>query len=267
MSLRDDQLERYQRHIMLKEIGGAGQQKLLTARVLVIGAGGLGAPLLAYLAGAGIGTIGIIDPDKVSLSNLQRQVLYTMEDIGEFKVKAAQERLKALNPDCKIETHPYRLTADNALDLIQQYDLVADGCDNFATRFLVNDACYFARKPLVSAALGRFDGQLSIFKAFEKDAQGTPLPCYRSLVSAPPDTDEQINCAQTGVLGALAGIMGSLQALEIIKEIIGMGDNLVGKLLIYNALTQQSRIVKLTWDKQNPLNGTNPLFTDLSHHK
>jgi len=190
-----------------------------------------------------------------------------MADIGKRKVEVAEAKLKALNPDCKIETHPYRLTADNALDLIEQYDLVADGCDNFETRFLVNDACYFARKPLVSAALGRFDGQLSIFKPYEKDAQGTPRPCYRSLVSAQPATNEQINCAQMGVLGALAGIMGSLQALEIIKEIIGMGDSLLGKLLIYNALTQKSRIVKLVWDKQNPLNGTNPRFTDLSHHK
>jgi len=267
MALRDDQLERYQRHIMLKEIGGAGQQKLLAARVLIIGAGGLGAPLLSYLAAAGIGTIGIIDPDIVSLSNLQRQVLYTMENIGELKVEVAEAKLKALNPDCKIETHPYRLTADNALDLIKQYDLVADGCDNFETRFLVNDACYYARKPLVSAALGRFDGQVSIFKPFEKDAEGKPLPCYRSLVSAAPAMDEQINCAQMGVLGALAGIVGSLQALEIIKEIIGMGEPLVAKLLIYNALTQTSRIVNLVWDPQNPLNGTNPRFTDLSHHK
>ncbi|MGC6512155.1 MAG: HesA/MoeB/ThiF family protein [Parvibaculales bacterium] len=266
MVLDDSQLERYARHIMLKQIGGAGQQKLLNAKVLVIGAGGLGCPLLSYLAAAGVGTIGIVDDDKVSLSNLQRQTLYATADVGRLKTAAAADRLAQLNPDCTIIRHTTRLTPDNALELINAYDVVADGCDNFTTRFLVNDACYFAQKPLVSAAVGQFDGQLSCFRAYENTPSGTPNPCYRSLVPAAPDNADEMTCAQTGIIGALTGVMGSLQALEVIKELTGAGETLTGRLLIYDALTAQSRIVRLPWDPANPLNGETPIFSDLSHH-
>lgn len=270
MSLTPDQLERYGRHILLKEIGGAGQQKIGQAKVLVIGAGGLGCPLLSYLTAAGIGamggSIGIIDDDRVSHSNLQRQTLYHPEDVGALKVDVAKLRLEAQNPDTNITTYAARLTAQNANELISAYDIVADGCDNFATRFLVNDACYFAKKPLVSAAVGRFDGQLATFKAYANRADGTPLPCYRSLMPQVPETDELLNCAQTGIIGALTGVLGSLQALEIIKEITGAGDSLAGRLLIYDGLRAHSRVVKLLCDPENPLNGDNPTITDLSHH-
>lgn len=269
MPLTSAQLDRYARHLVLKEIGGAGQQKLMQAKVLVIGAGGLGAPALAYLAAAGVGTLGIIDDDTVSLSNLQRQILFQTDQIGMAKTEAAEKYLSALNPDCTIHSHPQRLTAQNALELISQYDVIADGSDNFATRLLVNDACYFAKKPLISAAVGRFEGQLSCFKAYEKDPQNTPNPCYRSLVPENPNSadDTLDSCAELGVVGALTGIMGSLQALEVIKEITGAGETLVGKLLIYDGLTHQSRIVSLAWDPENPLNGTAPTLTDLSSHR
>ncbi len=266
MPLTDNQLERYARHIVLKEIGGAGQQKLLSAKVLVIGAGGLGSPLLSYLAAAGVGTIGIVDDAIVSLSNLQRQTLYTMDDIGQSKTQRAAKHLSALNPDCNIIEHKTRLKGDNAMSLIEAYDVIGDGCDNFETRFLVNDASYFAKKPLISAAVGQFEGQLSCFKPYEKTANGTPNPCYRSLVPATPDEVGDMSCAQIGILGALTGVMGSLQAIEIIKEITGAGDTLVGRLLIYNALRAHSRIIGLPWDPANPLNGTHPQFDDLSHH-
>lgn len=270
MRLSADQLERYACHILLKEIGGAGQQKLLKAKVLVIGAGGLGCPLLAYLAAAGIGTIGVIDDDRISLSNLQRQTLYTAEDVGALKVDIAKRQLEAQNPDCTIIALPERLTATNAAEIIGTFDLVADGCDNFATRFLVNDACYFAQKTLVSAAVGRFDGQLATFKPFENAEDGKPFACYRSLVPEMPkmrETDDMFNCNETGVVGALTGIMGSLQALEVIKEITGAGESLAGRLMIYDGLAARSRVIKLPWDAQNPLNGTKPIFTDLSHHQ
>ena len=265
MGLRPDQLERYARHILLKEIGGAGQQKLLGAKVLVVGAGGLGAPLLAYLAAAGVGTIGVVDDDTVSLSNLQRQVLYRTADVGTPKVAAAKQRLGELNPDCHIETHHCRVTAENVSTLLADYDIVADGCDNFATRFLLNDACYFARKTLVSGAVGRFDGQLATFKPYLNKTDGTPYPCYRSLVPDMPPMEAIQDCADTGIVGALTGIMGSLQALEIIKEITGAGNGLAGRLLIYDGLAATMRVVSLPWDPANPLNGEQPTLTDLSH--
>ena len=265
-TLAPEQLERYARHILLKEIGGAGQKKLLGAKVLVIGAGGLGCAALSYLAAAGIGTIGVIDDDTITLSNLQRQILYTAQDIGEKKVLVAQKKLQAQNPDCTIIPYAEKLTAHNAADLISQYDIVADGCDNFPTRFLVNDACYFAKTPLVSAAVGRFDGQLATFKAYMTATNGDKLPCYRSLVPSPPPDDGE-SCAEVGIIGALVGVMGSLQAVEIIKEITGAGDSLAGRLLIYNGLTATARTVRLAWDAANPLNGDTPTLTDLSHHK
>lgn len=264
-TLAPEQLERYARHILLKEIGGAGQKKLLGAKVLVIGAGGLGCAALSYLAAAGIGTIGLIDNDTVTLPNLQRQILYTAQDIGQKKVLVAQKKCQAQNPDCKIIPYAEKLTADNAATLIAQYDIVADGCDNFPTRFLVNDACYFAKTPLVSAAVGRFDGQLATFKAYAPAPDGGKLPCYRSLVPSPPPEAE--TCEETGIIGALVGVMGGLQAVEIIKEITGAGDSLAGRLLIYDGLAATARIVRLAWDAANPLNGDTPTLTDLSHHK
>ncbi len=261
MTLTPTQLDRYKRHILLKEIGGAGQQILLRARVLIVGMGGLGNPLAQYLAAAGIGTLGLVDDDCVDLSNLQRQILFGTQDIGSRKVDVAAARLTALNPDVKIVCHPVRVTAENIDALIGQYDVIADGCDNFATRYIVNDSCFYARKTLVSAAVGQFDGQVATFKPWLVDENNVPFPCYRSLVPSAPDADEEQdenggNCATLGTVGALAGIIGSLQALEIIKEIIGSGDSLAGKVLIFDGLAGHARTVKLTWDPANPLNGT-----------
>ncbi|GAK43832.1 UBA/THIF-type NAD/FAD-binding protein [Tepidicaulis marinus] len=266
MALSDTQLERYARHIVLKEIGGPGQQKLLGARVLVIGAGGLGSPALLYLAAAGAGTLGIIDDDKVSLSNLQRQIIHDTDHLDAAKTQSAAAAIARLNPDVKVELHEERLTAQNALEIISRYDIVADGCDNFATRFLVSDACFLARRPLVSAAVGPFEGQLATFKPYEKDEEGTPLPTYRCLVPEAPAPGSIPTCESAGVLGALTGVMGSLQALEVIKEITGAGESLTGKLLIYDALDTRFRTIKLKRDPANPLNGENASITDLSHH-
>lgn len=266
MSFSDDELERYARHIVLREIGGPGQQKLLQARVLVIGAGGLGSPLLLYLAAAGVGTIGIIDDDHVSLSNLQRQVVHGTKDVGRPKVESARDAILDINPHTNVVIHEERLNATNAQALISQYDIVADGCDNFSTRFLVNDACYFARVPLVSAAVGRFDGQLSTFKGYERDADDVPLPTYRDFITTMPPDGSIPTCEQAGVLGALTGVMGSLQALEVIKEITGAGTGLAGKLLIYDALDARVRTITLRHDPANPLTGTSPSITDLSGH-
>jgi len=266
MALTTDQLERYARHIVLKDIGGAGQQKLLQARVLVVGAGGLGSPCLLYLAAAGVGTIGIVDNDDVSLSNLQRQIAHRTQDVGSPKVASAARAIWDINPDVKAVQHHERLSAANALAMISQYDVVADGCDSFATRFLVNDACYFARKPLVSAAVGPFEGQLATFKAYEKATDGNPLPNYRDFMPDAPPDDGPI-CEQQGVIGALTGVMGSLQALEVIKEITGAGTSLAGKLLIYDALDLRFRTLTLKWDKENPLTGITPTIKDLSAHR
>lgn len=244
MPLTDDQLERYARHIILKEVGGAGQARLLSSSVLVVGAGGLGSPLLLYLAAAGVGRIGIVDFDAVSLSNLQRQIIHTTPDIGRLKTESAAEKIAAINPDIEVVTHTERLTADNALELISSYDVVADGSDSFETRFMVNDACYFARRPLVSAALGQFEGQLSTYKAYE----GGDNPCYRCLFPAPPPPGTIPSCAEGGILGALAGAMGSLQAVEVLKELMGIGESMSGKLMIYDALTARTRLVKVKPD-------------------
>jgi len=261
MDFTDDQIERYSRHILLREVGGAGQQKLLKAKVLVVGAGGLGSPLLMYLAAAGVGTIGIIDDDAVALSNLQRQIVHATADIDRPKVESAAEKLKALNPDVTIIPHAARLTADNAIELISQYDVVADGCDNFETRFLVNDACFFAKVPLVSAAIGQFEGQLATFRAFEDG-----LPCYRCIFPEAPPPGTVPSCAEAGVLGALAGVMGSLQALEVIKEILQLGDSMAGRLLIYDALATRFRTVRVNPDPQCALCGSQATVHDLSQH-
>ena len=244
MALTDDQLERYARHIILKEVGGAGQARLLSSSVLVVGAGGLGSPLLLYLAAAGVGRIGIVDFDEVSLSNLQRQIIHATPDVGRLKTESAAEKIAVINPDVEVVTHTERLTADNALELISAYDVVADGSDSFETRFMVNDACYFARRPLVSAALGQFEGQLSTYKAYE----GGDNPCYRCLFPAPPPPGTIPSCAEGGILGALAGAMGSLQAVEVLKELMGIGESMSGKLMIYDALTARTRLVKVKPD-------------------
>ena len=225
------ELERYARHIVLREVGGPGQAKLKAARVLVIGAGGLGAPVLLYLAAAGVGTLGVVDDDTVSLSNLQRQVIFGTPDIGKRKVDGAEAVIARLNPHVNVETHMMRVDASNALDLIAQYDIVADGSDNFATRYLVSDACYFAKKPLVTAAVGTFDGSLTTLRAHETRADGTRNPTYRCLFPEPPPAGTVPACAEAGILGALPGVLGSMMALEVIREIVGFGEGLVGRLL------------------------------------
>ncbi len=238
MKLGDEELERYARHIVLREVGGTGQAKLKAARVLVVGAGGLGSPLLLYLAAAGVGTLGIADDDTVSLSNLQRQIAHRTADVGRAKTASATDAIRATNPHVAVEQHALRLDESNAGDLVARYDVVADGSDNFATRFAIADACFRAGRTLVSAAVSEFHGQLATFKP--------PGPCYRCLVpEAPPGT---LSCSETGVLGAAAGVMGTLQALEVIKEIAGTGESLAGHLLIYEALTTEFRKVRLKRD-------------------
>jgi molybdopterin-synthase adenylyltransferase len=236
MSFSDDEIERYARHLVLPEIGGPGQARLAAARVLVIGAGGLGAPLLMYLAAAGVGCLGIVDDDTVSLSNLQRQVIHGTPDIGRPKVSSAAEAVGRLNPHVRVEPHAHRIDAGNARALIAGYDLVADGCDNFATRYLVADTCAIERKPLVTAALGRFDGSLTTLRPFEVRADGRPNPGYRDLFPEAPAAGVVPTCAEVGVLGALAGVMGSLMALEVIRQITGFGEGLVGRLVMVDAL-------------------------------
>ncbi|PWJ80945.1 molybdopterin/thiamine biosynthesis adenylyltransferase [Pseudaminobacter salicylatoxidans] len=234
--LSPDELERYARHIVLPEIGGAGQQKLKRARVLVIGAGGLGAPVLQYLAAAGVGTLGIIDDDTVSLSNLQRQVIHDTPSVGLSKLESAKAALLRINPHTRIEPHGWRLTAENAEALVAQYDLVVDGSDNFATRYAVADACAAAGRPLVHAAVGRFDGSITVLKPFETGADGTPNPSYRDLFPEPPPAGLVPSCAEAGIVGALTGVIGTLQAMEAIKLITGIGEPLVGRILLYDAL-------------------------------
>jgi molybdopterin/thiamine biosynthesis adenylyltransferase len=256
--LSDDELDRYARHLVLREVGGVGQARVRASRVLVIGAGGLGSPATLYLAAAGVGTLGLVDDDTVSLSNLQRQILFRTADVGRGKVEAGAEALKALNPGVEIKSHPIRITAANAICLIAAYDIVLDGSDNFATRFLLNDACFFAKKPLVSAAVTEFEGQLATYRGYEPD-----LPCYRCLFPAPPPPGTVPSCSEAGVLGAAAGVMGSLAALEVLKEIAGIGTGLAGKILSYKALTTEFRTARLPPDPACPLCGTAPKITHL----
>jgi len=266
MMLSPEEIERYKRHLVLREVGGQGQQKLKASKVLLIGAGGLGSPMLLYLAAAGVGTIGIIDDDTVSLDNLQRQIAHDTGAVGEPKVESARRTIARVNPHITVETYRERLTAENALDIIPRYDIVADGSDNFATRYLVNDACYFARRPLVFAALGPFDGYLTTFKAFETGADGNPLPNYRCIFPDAPPPGTVANCSEVGVLGVVAGVVGTLQAMEVIKELLGIGDTLAGRLLIYDARGTRFETVWVGWDPDNPLTGRNPTITDLSGH-
>ncbi len=268
MDFTDEQIHRYARHILLNDVGGQGQARLMASRVLVVGAGGLGSPMLLYLAAAGIGTIGIVDDDVVELSNLQRQVVHATDRIGMAKVESARQALIAVNPEVKVVAYNERISAANAQELISQYDVVADGCDNFPTRFLVNDACHFARKPLVSAAILRFDGQLTTFKAFEIDSEsGGHGPCYRCLFREPPPPGQIPTCAEAGVLGAFCGMLGSLQATEVIKEILGIGESLSGWLLICDALSTTFRKIKVPADPGCPLCANRPTITDLSIHE
>src|SRR4051795_177006 len=264
--LSPDELERYARHIVLREVGGPGQQALGGARVLVIGAGGLGAPVLLYLAAAGVGTLGVIDDDDVSLSNLQRQVIHATPDVGRPKTESAAEAIAKLNPHVKVVTHATRLNAANALSIIAEYDIVADGSDNFATRYLVADACFFAQKPLVTGAVGTFDATLTTLRAHERDADGTPKPTYRCLFPEPPPPGTVPACSEAGVLGALTGVLGSMMALEVIREIVGFGEGLVGRLLMVDARAMRFETTRYAWDPQNPLSGANPTIKDLSIH-
>jgi len=264
--LTADELERYARHIVLREVGGPGQAALGRARVLVVGAGGLGAPVLLYLAAAGVGTIGVVDDDVVSLSNLQRQVIHTTPDIGVPKVDTAAATIQRLNPHVVVEPYNVRLSAKNALDLIGGYDIVADGSDNFATRYLVSDACYFAKKPLVSAALGTFDGTLTTIRAHERGADGKPNPTYRCLFPEPPPLGTVPACAEAGILGALAGVIGSMMALEVIREIVGFGEGLVARFVMLDARAMRFETLRYGWDPANPLSGEQPTIRDLSAH-
>lgn len=266
MALTPQELERYARHIVLRDVGGPGQQKLKAARVLVVGAGGLGAPVLLYLAAAGVGTLGIVDDDTVALSNLQRQVVHGSDDIGRAKAVSAAEAVERLNPEVMVETHAVRLDAGNALGLVGGYDVIADGTDNFATRYLVADACHLAEKPLVTATVGQFDGYVTTFRSFETAADGTPNPTYRCLFPRPPAPGMAPSCEEAGIIGALTGVIGALQAMEAIKEIVGFGTGLVGRLVSYDARDARFHEIAYGWDPDNPLNGRAATITDLSGH-
>ncbi len=263
MALSSEEIERYARHLVLPEVGGPGQNKLKTARVLVIGAGGLGAPILLYLAAAGVGHIGICDHDTVSLSNLQRQVIHTTPNVGKLKTQSAAELMQAINPHVEVIQHDARITAENALELVSQYDVIADACDNFNTRFLVADACYFAKKPLVSAAVGQFDGQISTYKPYLNSAEGLPFPTYRCFIGDLPERGMFPACEEAGILGALPGIIGSMQAMEVLKEILEIGESLSGRILMYDALLARFFETKLKWNPENPLTGRNPKITTM----
>lgn len=255
----EEQIERYSRHIILPEVGAEGQSKLLESKVFMIGAGGLGSPVAYYLAAAGVGTIGIADADAVDLSNLQRQIIHNQDRIGMPKVESARETMQALNPDVTVKTYNHFVTADNIREIIRDYDLVIDGCDNFPTRFLVNDACFFEKKPLVSGAMFRFEGQVATFKPHE-DAEG---PCYRCLYPEPPPAGLVPSCSEAGIMGALAGAVGTIQAVEAIKELLGIGDSLSGRLMTFDALRMEWKKLRLHRDPACPLCGENPTVTDL----
>ncbi len=258
MEFTEQQIERYSRHMLLSEVGGKGQMKLAKARVLIIGAGGLGSPAAFYLAAAGVGTIGLVDGDVVDLSNLQRQILHTTAGIGRPKVDSGRDTLAALNPDVTIKTYRTTIHAENILGIIGEYDLVLDGSDNFATRYLVNDACFFAKKTLISGSIFRFEGQLTVLKPTDG------FPCYRCLYAEPPPAGLVPNCQEAGVLGVLAGTIGVLQAAEAIKEIIGFGASLAGSMLLYDALEMTVRKTRIPKDPTCPLCGAKPSITDLS---
>jgi len=250
-TLTAEQRDRYSRHLLLPEVGAEGQQKLLDAKVLLLGAGGLGSPAALYLAAAGVGTLGIVDNDEVDLSNLQRQVIHSSDRIGVSKVDSAEQTIKALNPDVKVEKYPLRLGAENIMEVLPGYDVVLDGLDNFPTRYLLNDASVRLQIPVVSAAILGFEGQLSVFKPYDG-------PCYRCLFPVPPPAELAPSCGANGVLGVLPGTMGLLQATEVIKLILGEGDPLVGRLLMYDALAASFTEVKVRRDPQCPICSRHP---------
>ncbi|MFQ5455284.1 MAG: molybdopterin-synthase adenylyltransferase MoeB [Nitrospirota bacterium] len=253
----EEQLERYSRHIILPEVGGKGQKKINEAKVFCIGAGGLGSPSALYLAAAGVGTLGIIDADNVDMSNLQRQILHFTKDIDSPKVESAKEKLENLNPDTEVVTYREKLSSANVMEIIKDYDIVIDGSDNFPTRFLINDACFFSKKTLISGSIFRFEGQLTTIKASDG------YPCYRCLYPEPPPPGLVPSCQEAGVLGVLAGTIGVLQATEALKEILGIGNPLYGKLLIYDAMDLRFREVKVKKDHECPLCGSNPKIKEL----
>lgn len=255
MDLSSDEIARYARHIVLADVGGPGQQKLKRARVLVVGAGGLGAPVIQYLAAAGIGTIGIVDEDAVSLSNLQRQIIHDTAAVGRPKVDSAREAVRRLNPHVTVEIHQVRLGAENGAALIGAYDIVADCSDNIPTRYAVSDECFRQRKTLVTAAVSQFDGSITTLKPHLTGTDGNPNPTYRCLFPEAPPEGLLPTCAEAGILGALTGVIGSLQALEIIKDIVGFGESLVGRLLLYDARDARFETVHYRWNPANPLNG------------
>ena len=252
----DEQIERYSRHIILPEIGGTGQQKMLEARILLLGAGGLGSPAAYYLAAAGIGNLGIVDFDQVDLSNLQRQIIHSTERIGMLKTESAKKTIQALNPDVNVTLYNEKIDSSNIISIIKDYDYVVDGSDNFPTRYLVNDACVMENKTLIHGSIYRFEGQVTVFKP-------NSGPCYRCLYPEPPPPGMSPNCQEGGVLGVLAGIIGNLQVVEVLKLILGIGEPLVGKLLIYDALKTEFRNLNLRKDASCPLCGEEPTIKEL----
>ena len=259
MELTEQEFHRYARHLIMNEIGEEGQEKLLKSKILVVGAGGLGAPALMYLAAAGIGVLGVIDDDEVDITNLQRQIIHMTHRVGDQKVISAKDTIAAINPGVQVITYNYRLKADNAFDLIKEYDLIIDGSDNFETRYLINDLCYFHKKPLVSAALLRFEGHLYTFR----HSDSVRTACYRCVFAEAPPDDLVPRCEEAGILGVIAGVMGSLQATEAIKEILGIGESLAGRLLIYDALETSFHTIKLPHNPNCPLCGDKPSINDV----
>lgn len=255
MEFSSEEIERYARHIVLADVGGPGQQKLKSARVAIIGAGGLGSPAIEYLAAAGVGTLRLVDDETVSLSNLQRQVVHDTAAVGRLKVDSARDSIARLNPHVTVEPMAVRLDRDNAAGLVADADIVLDCTDNFAARYVISDACFHAQKPLVTAAVGQFDGSITTLKPYETRPDGTPNPTWRCLFPEPPPDGLLPTCAEAGVLGALVGVVGAMQALEAIKEIVGIGEGLVGRLLLYDARSARFETVSYRWNPDNPLNG------------
>jgi adenylyltransferase/sulfurtransferase len=255
MEFSQEEIERYARHIVLADVGGPGQQKLRSARVVVIGVGGLGSPAIQYLAAAGVGTLCLVDADTVSLSNLQRQVVHDTDAVGRLKVESARDAVGRLNPHVKVEPVPVRLSRDNAAELVADADIVLDCTDNFSARYVVSDQCFHSGIPLVTAAVGQFDGSITTLKPYERAPDGTPNPTWRCLFPEPPPDGLLPTCAEAGILGALVGVVGAMQALEAIKEILGIGEGLVGRLLLYDARSARFETVAYRWNPENPLNG------------
>lgn len=255
MALSPEELERYARHIVLREVGGQGQAKIRAARVLVIGAGGLGSPVLLYLAAAGVGSLGIVDDDKVSLSNLQRQVIHATAQIGRPKTESASLAISKLNPHVNVEPHEVRLDAGNASRIVRNYDIVVDGSDNFETRYLVSDTCFHEKKVLVTAALGIFDATLTTIRAHETGVDGKPNPTYRCLFPEPPPEGTVPACERAGILGAIAGVAGTLAAVEVLRAIAGFGESLVGRLLMMDLRNMRFETLRYEWSPENPLSG------------